>query len=267
MIKSAVTISLVPSLRGGPWILWDDLQTSCRKAAELGFDGVELFTAGPAAEGLDSILQETGLGLAAVGTGAGKVVHGLTLTDPDAAVRNKAQDFIRSMIDFGAVHGAPAIIGSMQGIHGDNRDEALQHLAEGLEALGAHAASQGVKLIYETLNRYETNLFNRLADGAEFIDGLNTDGVVLLADLFHMNIEEEDLSEALHSAARHVGHVHFADSNRRPIGNGHLAVAPVAEALEAIGYKGYVSAEAFDWPDPDAAARQTITSFRKYFRK
>ena len=100
MIKSAVTISLVPSLRGGPWILWDDLQTSCRKAAELGFDGVELFTEGPAAEGLDSILQETGLGLAAVGTGAGKVVHGLTLTDPDAAVRNKAQDFIRAMIHY-----------------------------------------------------------------------------------------------------------------------------------------------------------------------
>ena len=94
MIKSAVTISLVSSLRGGPWILWDDLPTSCRKAAELGFDGVELFTEGAAAEGLDSILQETGLGLAAVGTGAGKVVHGLTLTDPDAAVRNKAQDFI-----------------------------------------------------------------------------------------------------------------------------------------------------------------------------
>ena len=73
MIKSAVTISLVPSLRGGPWILWDDLPTSCRKATELGFDGVELFTEGPAAEGLDSILRETGLGLAAVGTGAGKV--------------------------------------------------------------------------------------------------------------------------------------------------------------------------------------------------
>ena len=36
-MKSCVTISLVPSLRGGPWILWDDLATSCRKAADLGF--------------------------------------------------------------------------------------------------------------------------------------------------------------------------------------------------------------------------------------
>jgi len=266
MPKSAVTISLVPSLRGGPWILWDDLATSCRKAADLGFDGVELFTPGPEAEGLDKILAETGLGLAAVGTGAGKVVHGLTLTDADPSARAHAVKFIQSMIDFGAPHGAPAIIGSMQGTHDGDRDETLKRLAEGLEELGSHAAAQGVKLIYEPLNRYETNLFNRLEDGATFLDGLSTNGVVLLADLFHMNIEEADIAEALRSAARHVGHVHFADSNRRPIGNGHLDVAPVAQALQDIGYDRYVSAEAFDWPDPDAAAQQTIDSFRKFFR-
>ena len=266
MIQSAVTISLVPALRGGPWILWDDLATSCRKAADLGFDGVELFTPGPEAEGLESALAETGLGLAAVGTGAGKVLHGLTLTDADAGVRARAVEFIKSMIDFGAPHGAPAIIGSMQGMHGGDRAEALKLLAEGLEELGAHACSQGVKLIYEPLNRYETNLFNRLGDGADFLDGLATDGVVLLADLFHMNIEEADIAAVLREASRHVGHVHFADSNRRPIGHGHLDVAPVAAALHETGYDRYVSAEAFDWPDPDAAARQTIDSFRKYFR-
>ena len=265
MIKSAVTISQVPSLRGGPWILWDDLKTSCRKAAELGFGGVELFTPGPEAHGLAEILDETGLGLAAVGTGAGKVVHGLTLIDADADVRERARDFIREMIDFGAPHNAPAIIGSMQGVHGGNREEALQHLAQGLEELGSHASSQGVKLIYEPLNRYETNLFNRIEDGATFLDRLDTDGVVLLADLFHMNIEEADIAASLRSAARHVGHVHFADTNRRPIGNGHLDMAPIAAALKEIHYDKYVSAEAFDWPNPDAAAKQTMDSFRKYF--
>lgn len=265
MIKSAVTISLVHSLRGGPWILWDDLETSCRKAADLGYDGVELFTPEPKAEGLENVLRETGLGLAAVGTGAGKVVHGLTLIDPDASVRGKAKNFIKEMIDFGAPHGAPAIIGSMQGVHGGNRAEALKYLKEGLEELGSHASSQGVKLIYEPLNRYETNLFNRIEDGATFLDSLDTDGVVLLADLFHMNIEEADIASSLRSAARHVGHVHFADTNRRPIGNGHLDVPPIAAALQEIEYDQYVSAEAFDWPDPDAAAKQTIESFRKYF--
>ena len=269
-MKSCVTISLVPSLRGGPWILWDDLTTSCRKATELGFDAVELFTDGPGAGEpgeLEALLEETGLSLGAVGTGAGKVLRGWSLTDPDAEVRQKARDFISEMIVFGAKFGAPAIIGSMQGSHGNgvSKDQALSWLGEALEELGEVAEAARVKLIYEPLNRYETNLFNRFNDAAAFLDELATNGVTLLADLFHMNVEEKDIAASLRAGARYVGHVHFADSNRRPIGNGHTLMEPIAKALKDIGYSGYISAEAFAWPDSDAAAKQTIDSYRKYF--
>ncbi len=263
-MKSAVTISLVPELRGGPWILWDDLADSCRTAAELGFDGVELFTSGPSAEGLDEILKETGLSLAAVGTGAGKVMHGLTLVDPDPAQRKKAKEFVKSMIDFGAAHQAPAIIGSMQGMHDGDRDASLKLLAESLEELGEYAHKHLVSLIYEPLNRYETNLFNRLAEAAEFIESLSTKGILLLADLFHMNIEEVDIAEAIRDVSELIGHVHFADTNRRAIGMGHLDVPPIAQALKDIPYEYFVSAEAFYYPDPHFAAEQTIKSFKKY---
>ena len=57
--------------------------------------------------------------------------------------------------------------------------------------------------------------------------------VVLLADLFHMNIEEADLAAALLAGAGHIGHVHFVDSNRRPAGCGHLDYAPIAAAMQA----------------------------------
>ncbi|MFP6855368.1 MAG: sugar phosphate isomerase/epimerase family protein [Opitutales bacterium] len=269
-MKSCVTISLVPSLRGGPWILWDDLATSCRKAADLGFDAVELFTEGPSAGQrgeLTAMLGETGLALGAVGTGAGKVIRGLTLTDPNPEIRTKARAFVADMIAFGGQHNAPAIIGSMQGTHGGevSKEQALTWLAEALEELGEVALASGVQLIYEPLNRYETNLFNRFVEAASFLDGLTTKGVTLLADLFHMNIEEENIADSLRQGARHVGHVHFADSNRRPVGHGHTLMEPIADALREIGYDGCISAEAFDWPDPDAAAKQTIESYRKYF--
>ena len=97
------------------------------------------------------------------------------------------------------------------------------------------------------------------------MDGLQTNGVSLLADLFHMNIEEENIAQSLTNGSKYVGHVHFADSNRRPVGCGHTDIAPIARALTDIRYEGCVSAEAFDWPDPETAARQTINSFRKYF--
>ena len=47
MIKSSVTISLVPEAKGGPFVYWDDLPNNCAKAAELGFDGVEIFPRSP----------------------------------------------------------------------------------------------------------------------------------------------------------------------------------------------------------------------------
>ena len=116
--------------------------------------------------------------------------------------------------------------------------------------------------IYEPLNRYETNLFNRLADAAAFLEVNDLKNVVLLADLFHMNIEERDVAAAILEVGRHIGHVHFADSNRQAIGFGHTDIAPIAAALLEIGYPGYLSAEILPLPDPEAAARQTISSIR-----
>jgi len=269
-MKPCLTLSLVPSLRGGPWILWDDLTTGIRKAADLGFSAIELFTEGPSAGDpgeLKKLLEENGLQLGAVGTGAGKVIKGLTLTDPDPAIRKSAKNFVSEMIKFGAEHNAPAIIGSMQGSSSDsaNRNDCLVWLGEALEELGEVSKNAGTFLIYEPLNRYETNLFNRFGDGCVFLEGLQTTSVSLLADLFHMNIEEENIAQTLLDGAKHVGHVHFADSNRRPVGYGHTPIEPIARALTEIGFSGCVSAEAFDWPDPDTAAQKTITSYRKYF--
>ena len=271
-IRSAVTISLVPEARGGPFVFWDDLPGSCRKASELGYDAVELFA--PSADAirpaeLRTMLDDLGLKLAAVGTGAGWVKHRLHLCLPDAPARARASDFIRSIIDLGGPLGAPAIIGSMQGRSGGDgvdHPSAVGYLSEALEHLGEHARQYGVPLIYEPLNRYETNMACTVEAGAKLLGSLSTGNVVLLADLFHMNIEESDIPAAIRAGGSHIGHLHFVDSNRRPAGLGHLDFPPIIEALRAIGYAGYASAEAFPYPDPDAAARRTIEAYRTYFQ-
>ncbi|QMU30783.1 sugar phosphate isomerase/epimerase family protein [Adhaeribacter radiodurans] len=271
MIKSCVTIALVPQIKTGPWIYWEDLEASITKAAQLGFDAIELFTA--SADAVDTttltqLLERSGLNLAAVGTGAGKVIQGLTLTDPNPEIRKQAVAFISDMILFGAKFKAPAIIGSMQGnvAPSGDRSQTLEWLAEGLTTLGKIAESNEVNLIYEPLNRYETNLINNLSDGAKFLNSLNTRNVKLLADLFHMNIEESSLPESIRNNRAAIGHIHFADSNRRPVGYGHTSVPEIAAALQEINYDGYLSAEAFPWPNPDDAAQQTITAFNQFFK-
>ena len=271
MIRSSVTVSLVPEARGGPFVFWDDLPTACRKAQGLGFDSIEVFP--PSADAvkadeLRKLLSDHGLSLAAVGTGAGWVKGRLHLTLADSAAREKARTFIRSIIDLAGSLGAPAIIGSMQGRSGDGVDHATAtgYLSEALQALGEYARQYRVPLIYEPLNRYETNMANTVEAGVRLLEGLSTENVVLLADLFHMNIEEANLAEATRRGGHHIGHVHFVDSNRRPAGLGHLDFTPIAAALAEIGYDGFASAEAFPYPDSDSAARQTMVAFRQHFR-
>jgi sugar phosphate isomerase/epimerase len=155
----------------------------------------------------------------------------------------------------------------MQGRWGDGLDRgaALDRLADVLHDLGTFAKGYQTPVIYEPLNRYETNLINRLEDGVALVQKSGSENVKLLADLFHMSIEEADLAAALRAAGPHVGHVHLADSNRRPAGLGHTDFAPIGHALRDIGYAGFVSAEALPYPTPDEAARHTIAAFRRYF--
>jgi sugar phosphate isomerase/epimerase len=69
MIKSCATIALVPAIKSGPWIDWDDLDKSLAHASSLGFDAVELFTASANAlevEAIKAVLEKYKLSIAAV---------------------------------------------------------------------------------------------------------------------------------------------------------------------------------------------------------
>lgn len=268
-MQSAVTICLVPEARQGPFVFHDGLEAGCRAAAELGFDGVEIFpdsAAGFEGSGVAGCLAASGLALAAVGSGAGWVKHKLHLCHPDPTVRAEAVSFVGELVDRAGDLGAPVIIGSMQGRSEGavTREQALALLADALDSLGARAARHGQVVLYEPLNRYETNLFNRQTDAVEFFGAHRIANVKLLCDLFHMNIEEADMAGVIEACGSAVGHVHWADSNRWAIGCGHTGVGPIVDALRRIGYHGFLSAEVFPAPTSLAAARQSIESFRTF---
>ncbi len=269
-MKSAITVSLVPQAKGGPFVFWDGLANAAVLASDLGFDALEIFPPNADTLNVEAIRELLGthkLAVAAVGTGGGWVVHKWTLTHGDPAIRARAKGFIRSIIEKAAALGAPAILGSMQGRwEGDvSRKQALDWLAEALDELGHFAREHGQPFLYEPLNRYETNLIHRTGEAAEWLRKLPTRNVRILSDLFHMNIEEADIADALRAGGDLIGHVHFADSNRHAIGLGHTEIAPIIAALRDINYKGYLSAEILPLPDSATAARQTMRSFRHFF--
>ena len=262
-MKTAITLSRVEEAASGPFVFHQELPDGFARAAHHGYDSVELFLPGPtavSASEIKTLQEEHGLGIAAVGTGAGLVRHGLSLTDPDTGIRQAALQFIQEMVELGGSLKAPAILGSMQGKWGGTirREQALDWLAEALATIGDTASRHGVPFIYEPLNRYETNLLNQVGQAAEWIKERGLRNIVILADMFHMNIEETDMARAIQNGGNLIGHVHFADSNRHAMGFGHSQPLPVIEALKTIGYDGYLSAEIFPLPDADQAAARTI---------
>ena len=97
--SSAVTVSLVPEAKGGPFVFWEDLSAAAAQAAASGFDAIEIFPrSGEALDALplEALLASYKLKLAAVGTGAGWVVRRLSLTDPLAEARAEARRFVGS---------------------------------------------------------------------------------------------------------------------------------------------------------------------------
>jgi sugar phosphate isomerase/epimerase len=122
-------------------------------------------------------------------------------------------------------------------------EEDREVLLEGLAELGAHAAAAGVVLLFEPLNRYEDHMVNTVEAAAALVAEAGTDGVRLLADTYHMNIEEDDVCAALRSVAPLLGAVHLSDSNRGQPGTGHVDFAAVVATLAELGFDGVASVE------------------------
>jgi sugar phosphate isomerase/epimerase len=122
-------------------------------------------------------------------------------------------------------------------------EEDREVLVAGLAELGAHAEAAGVVLLFEPLNRYEDHMVNTVAQAAELVAQAGSDGVRILADTYHMNIEEDDPCAALRSVAGVLGAVHLSDSNRGQPGTGHVPFAAIVATLAELGFDGVVSVE------------------------
>lgn len=269
-MKPCVTISLVEEARGGPFVYWHDPLENAKKAQALGFEAIEIFPPGP--EALDAshfpdIPALTGQRIAAIGSGAGWVRHQWHLTHPSPSIRHQARAFIAQLLVAAARFDAPVIIGSMQGRHGQgvSKEQALEWLGEALVDLSKQAQSLGTWVYYEPLNRYESNLLNTAKDTVRFLAQLDAPRIKVLADLFHMNIEEANVAGALLEYGSMLGHVHLVDNHRQAAGSGSMPYSPIAAALKHMGYQGYLSAEVFPLPDSASAAARTMDTCQRWF--
>lgn len=246
----------------------ENLKDSIKKVADLGFDGAELAIRNPKDLKVDdviNIIKENNLEVPAIGTGQAYGEEGLSFSNSDEVVRKTAVERIKDQIIFASYFNAQVIIGLIRGKieEGVNKTEAEEWTIDCLRKCTEFAKEYNIRLTLEPVNRYESNFINTLNEGVEFIKQVGASNLGLLADTFHMNIEEVSIYNSIVQAKDYITHVHFADSNRWAPGCGHLDFAKIVQSLKKIGYQGYVSAEILPLPDSDSCARLTAETLNK----
>ena len=237
--------------------------------AAAGADGVEV-TGEPSRDAGALTASLAAAGLQATGTTAASrwPTDERDLAHSDAAARRRAVEYYRGCVYLAAAVGAP-VVGLIPGAVG--RVEALttqaqewSYAVEGVREVALYAGERGVVVAVEAINRYETHLVNRVEQALELADATGVDGVGVIADLFHMQLEEEDPAAALEGAGHALRALHVAGSTRRGLEHGTLDPAPAIAAARRGGFAGPLVLECTAaGPDPftadkDAAAMASL---------
>ncbi len=226
-----------------------------RKVKELGFDMLEI-SAGDLLTMSDGELAElkalcTELGLAVSSNIGPPKKYDVASKDP--AVRRAGISFLSDIMRQMDKLDSRVLVGVLYTYwpndFSDLDKDALW--ARGVESVAEMAKTGqqlGIELCLEVVNRFETLILNTAEEGVRFCHDVGQPNVKLLMDTFHMNIEEDNIPDALRTAGSLLGHLHVGEGNRKVPGKGSLPWAEIGQAVRDIGFDGGVVMEPFVLP-------------------
>jgi sugar phosphate isomerase/epimerase len=238
-----------------------------RLARELGFDGLELRDSGSARGEELAAARAAGIATPTVCPEVSAFIG-----DFDADRRAAALDRLEDQLDGLAAAGGEALITpAAWGMFSRrlppftpprSEEEDREVLLSSLTRLARRAEANGVVVLLEPLNRYEDHMVNTLAQAWALCEAVGSPAVRLLADTYHMNIEEDDPCAALRVAAPWLGEVHVSDSNRHQPGTGHVPFGDIVATLRDAGFDGVLGLECRLRGEPEPALRACAAHLR-----
>jgi len=230
------------------WIVGDeDIETSCRRLQKYGYNGIE-FAAEPYKLDADTctmLMKNYGLDCRSL---CGIFNESRDLTALGETGKN-AVKYLKDNVDFAVKIGAkiiivvPSPVGRTIQPEGKTADE-LRNIAIGnIREAASYAQEYGVSFAIEAINRYETYFANTLGKAYSLVRDIGHPSVGIMADLFHMSIEESSFTQSLLMIQDKLLHVHVADNTREPAGLGHTDFKEIIRTLKKIGYNGSLTME------------------------
>jgi len=119
---------------------------------------------------------------------------------------------------------------------------------ESVKTLGKTAAELGITMSLEVVNRFETLVLNTAEEAVQFCREVDNPNVKILLDTFHMNIEEDNIGDAIRTAGSFLNYIHAGEGNRKVPGTGHLPWGEIGQAFRDINFTGDIVMEPFVMP-------------------
>src|ERR1700728_3690595 len=180
--------------------------------------------------------------------------HQYDIASADPEVRKNGVKFLQKIAQAVAYMGhkqiGGIIYGSWPGKLGENDDRQLcidRSVASMREAVKT-AEDCGVFFNVEVVNRFEQFIMNTAAEGLVYVRRVGSDHCRVLLDTFHLNIEEDNIFNAIKEIGKHLGHFHIGETNRRAPGRGRMPWKEIFAALQSAQYQGAISMEPFLMP-------------------
>ena len=256
---------------GGHALVWagDWSEASARKAAvsakKAGYDYIEMLMIEP--EKIDVVMTKEVLaehGLSATASLGLSSETDVTSTNP--SIVKKGDELLRKVVDklhaIGSTELCGVIYCSLGKYPGPASAENRANSISAVTRLADYAADKGININLEVVNRYETNIMNTGKEGLKFLEAVNRENAYLHLDTYHMNIEEDGMSQAVLDAGDALGYVHIGESHRGYLGSGNVDFDTFFSALKKINYSGPITFESFSSVVVDPALSNALCIWR-----
>jgi protein FrlC len=240
------------------------LERAIEHVGRNGYDTIELGAASPHAwppymtedriATIQRALDDSDLDVASVcpALGGGP---GPNPASPLETERAAARKHYLGCLDVAEAFDAPTVIW-VGGWHlGDQHyDDAWANMRGVLADVADEAETRDLTIAIEATPA-DSNLIDTPDDQLRLLDEVDADSLGVMFDTYHALIRGDSPTRYVNRLEDHLVHIHLADTDRLPPGDGEHSFRPMLDRLVEIGYDGPYIVEIFgDHLDPDEAA-------------
>ena len=196
------------------------------------------------------------------------------VTTPDLALRERSWQYVRGLVDLCAdlapagsddkgimVFGSPK---QRKATGGMTSAEAVRNYVAGLASIAQHAEDRGVTILVEALPHSQCDVIHTLEEAAAVVREIGSPAVATMFDSHNAEDETEPHDLLIEKYFDIIRHVHVNEMDGRHPGTGDYDFVRIFRALKKLGYKGWISLEAFDFEiGGNRIASETIEYLRK----